>query len=381
MTMRTGRGGLTLVEVLIAAAIGLVVAAVALPMIQDARETARSTACRNNLKTIGLALHNYQETFGGAYPPGVVAGLTDGGKVGADGGATGWSWRVMLLPFLESTPHFDRIDFDRSYGDFDSATAAAIDFASPAWRCPADPRPVTEAVNSPTDPFANPAARTASYYGNAGAFEEPLTAADVPAVWRDKVVSNGLFGANNSVRIGDVRDGTSNTVITGEAVRGPASLYGTIAPGGGLLRKESGAVERTGDAGAAAGDVVLNAVMRTGEYRMNSPLPEARLLGFSSGHAGGGNFGMADGSVRFVSDTYPFRPRPGETDRGCDADPYDASADAEAVVNGRCGRGVYGRRITVCLPGSPKEASPEFAHMAANFGLYQSLFARRDGLR
>lgn len=136
--------GFTLVELLVVIAIIGILIALLLPAVQAAREAARRSQCTNNLKQIGLALHNYHDTFK-TFPPGVIWGQgCMGANVGGDTGrdmcpgttpppAHHHTWNALILPFLEQKPLYDTIDFKRpAWGQ------AFVGTAVPVLRCPSD---------------------------------------------------------------------------------------------------------------------------------------------------------------------------------------------------------------------------------------------------
>jgi prepilin-type N-terminal cleavage/methylation domain-containing protein len=108
--------GFTLIELLVVIAIIAILIALLLPAVQSAREAARRTQCRNNLKQIGLALHNSESTFG-TFPPGFISRVTGPWPGGANDPVPeigpGWSVFAMILPQLEQTALHQRIDFNR----------------------------------------------------------------------------------------------------------------------------------------------------------------------------------------------------------------------------------------------------------------------------
>ena len=129
--------GFTLIELLVVIAIIGVLIALLLPAVQSAREAARRAQCVNNLKQIGLALHNYEEAIG-TFPPGYVSSidrtvldacdLDQEKQNGVDLG-TGWAWGSMILPFLEQQPLYNSINFNLSvaYRQNDTCSLTALD--------------------------------------------------------------------------------------------------------------------------------------------------------------------------------------------------------------------------------------------------------------
>src|SRR5262249_20048797 len=194
MTKRP-RSGFTLIELLVVIAIIGVLIALLLPAVQSAREAARRIECTNNLKQIGIALHNYHDVLG-SLPWGVgheaMPGSPDGGQF--------WSALALALPFMEQLPLHNAINFDLtawvSFPENDTVKSTRIGL----FLCPADP-----------DRLTNPQGHT-NYAANFGTI--PITF--YPG-------SNGVFGPvpeTRIVRLGDITDGTSNTVAFGEFIKG-----------------------------------------------------------------------------------------------------------------------------------------------------------------
>jgi len=139
------RAGFTLVELLVVIAIIGLLVALLLPAIQAAREAARRTECSNKLKQIGLALHNYHDTYN-VFPPGAITKTTscslNTGNTRTDGGAP---WTVLTLPFMEQSSLHDRFDFSKPFASRwnDGATPNtnfSLQFTTNrTFHCPSDP--------------------------------------------------------------------------------------------------------------------------------------------------------------------------------------------------------------------------------------------------
>ena len=131
--------GFTLIELLVVIAIIAILIALLLPAVQAAREAARRTQCKNNLKQIGLALHNYESTFG-AFPPGFISRVTGpwpgGGNDPVPEAGPGWSLFAMILPQLEQAQLHGQIDFNRPIIDPINQVARSTNVT--AYRCPSD---------------------------------------------------------------------------------------------------------------------------------------------------------------------------------------------------------------------------------------------------
>ena len=104
--MRTRRRGFTLVEVVLIAAVIMVLMSLSLPAMQEAREAARRSVCENHLKQMGLAMHNYHDTHR-TFPPGWVS------QTPAAGEGPYFGWGTFLLPFLDQAPLFSKLAFDK----------------------------------------------------------------------------------------------------------------------------------------------------------------------------------------------------------------------------------------------------------------------------
>ena len=303
--MRPNRRGFTLIELLVVIAIIAVLIAMLLPAVQAAREAARRAQCANNLKQIGLALHNYHDAIG-AFPPGL---LSRPDPSTGDNSGPGWGWGAMILPQMEQSALFNAVNFALPIEVAANQTARLTVVNS--YLCPSDGSLLrtftvvdsTAAAGPPPVP-GNPICDVASssYVGSFGKGDVsslyPYNPTDDPP-GRDN--GEGLFFRNRSIRIAEVIDGTSQTFAVGERSQhlSRATWTGAITNASvplTELQAVTGFDPESGDA------LVLS---HTGEDRgPNSVRPHADQ--YWSRHPGGAQFVLADGSVKFVKEQIGF---------------------------------------------------------------------------
>jgi prepilin-type N-terminal cleavage/methylation domain-containing protein/prepilin-type processing-associated H-X9-DG protein len=210
--------GFTLIELLVVIAIIAVLIALLLPAVQSAREAARRAQCTNNLKQIGLAMHNYH-TGQNVFPMGVSASQNTWniGKCGVAAPGlvswNGWSCQALMLPFLEATPVYNAINFS-----FDPLVCSSQPFSNtafltsiPGFLCPSDP------LSGPKTGFIN------NYCASEG------TTIGWAQYYPSR--STGVFSYQTPYGLSDITDGSSNTVAFGESLvgtggNGPVSYKG-----------------------------------------------------------------------------------------------------------------------------------------------------------
>jgi prepilin-type N-terminal cleavage/methylation domain-containing protein len=266
-----GLRGFTLIELLVVIAIIAVLISMLLPAVQQAREAARRTQCKNNLMQIGLALHNYEMAFE-ILPPGCV---NESGPIRNVETGYHMSWIVQILPMMDQANVFSSIDFNAS------VYAAANDrFRSTvlsSLTCPSDWQ---RAITS-----GNQTIGMSNYAASFGGDDVPID-----------MKNNGVMFLNSSIGFREIRDGASNTIMAGEkCVVEDANELGWMSGTKSTLRNTGVALNRGWDVGGAA----------TGAARFRKALPppdDMSTSGFSSHHTGGAQFVLADGSVRFISE-------------------------------------------------------------------------------
>ena len=345
--------GFTLIELLVVIAIIAVLIALLLPAVQSAREAARRAQCVNNLKQIGLGLHNY-ESAQGSFPPGGVADESKGGIWGGAGSNNVASWRALILPQMEDGAKYNAINFNVSLNNSTSPGAQWTGYmaSSNAWICPSDDNfqgvspgfrnagsatvlwgnwpngsvpanPITGAAETRI-PVANYQGSFGDNYcigaltGSGGPWETP-TSVPVgtmlpggaprigwPGFWgtnfnetnsvRGPGQLRGIFSYRNSgtpvVTIAGIPDGTSNTLLCGETI--PAQVADAN------FWNHNGCTFGT--------TVPINwETLRAVRVQFGDPDFKSRYSyaskGLKSKHPGGANVLFCDGSVKFLKST------------------------------------------------------------------------------
>lgn len=282
------RRAFTLIELLVVIAIIAILVAILLPAVQQAREAARRTQCRNNLKQLGIALHNYHDKHR-CLPPGYVS-LYD--SSGNDTGP-GWGWSSFILPEMEQAPVFQKIDF--RVGIETSANVAIRESTFASFHCPSDdcqqswPARKYDVVSGNVLNTICSVGST-NYVGMYG-ISEP------------GVDGEGVFFRNSKIAFQDITDGLSQTIVVGERSHrlGEATWTGSVT--GALL---------AGDPSDGVGQMVPEhgsgmTLGHVGERRGPGD-PRSDANQFFSRHSGGGvQFLFADGHVSFLAPSFDYR--------------------------------------------------------------------------
>lgn len=281
------RRGFTLIELLVVIAIIGILVGLLLPAVQQAREAARRTQCRNHLKQIGLALHNYHDMLQ-TFPPGYIS-LFD--AAGNDTGP-GWGWSSFLLPQLEQSSLYNQINFN--VGIEHSANSAVRLQKMPTFLCPSDSAPnrwQTAKRDLSTGAFQSNICEVASanYVAVFGTFE--------PGVDGD-----GVFFRNSNIKFRDLTDGSSSTLMVGERSfrLGEATWTGAVT--GAVIIPDGSDGVGTGPPESAASLILGHSGdgYSPGDRR-------SHVNQFYSLHSGGVNFLFADGHVSFLSSSLDYR--------------------------------------------------------------------------
>jgi prepilin-type processing-associated H-X9-DG protein len=271
---------MTLIELLVVIAILSLLIALLLPAVQQAREAARRTQCRNNLKQIGLALHNYHDTHN-TLPIGYCSRMRY--VDGAADTAPGWSWASYILPQLDQGPLYNQFNWSLS-----PTTLAAIRSTVPVFLCATD-LTASGPWDIPDESGATVAQAAPSSYA-------AVCGSD--SVSPEDDTGDGLFFRNSGIRMAHITDGTSQTIAIGErafcisrGVWAAAVNTGTITPG--PQNPQAGRKEH----GPAATLVLVHSHLNN-----TREADDCGLEHYSSLHFGGSHVLFADGSVHFIRD-------------------------------------------------------------------------------
>jgi len=290
--------GFTLVELLVVIAIIAILIALLLPAVQAAREAARRIHCTNNFKQVGIAMHNYHSSYG-TFPPGFVYFHPSAPDNDPPNYLFyGYGWSVVLLPYSEQAEIFDQSEAESpvhtGLGSYDNPCMGEMQV--PFYLCPSDPQKELcgigslykncdgTADNDNRDWFRTNAygvcdkdsvwfAPKGSSIPDAGQLYQ------TPALHADGILMN-----RNAIRVAEIFDGTTNTLMVGEVTGGEPGSHQGPTWAAFVLRSTAGGIN---GAGSIPGE---------GEYYGS---PEQS---FSSYHPGGCHFAMADGSVHFITE-------------------------------------------------------------------------------
>ncbi|HCS50398.1 DUF1559 domain-containing protein [Rubinisphaera sp.] len=292
------RAGFTLIELLVVIAIIAILVALLLPAVQQAREAARRSSCKNNLKQLGLALHNYHDTHN-AFPFGTITRINGPAPAPATSNSR-QNWFHLILPFVEQGALYDTIA-PRIFNNTSTYSIAERDTVIQTFMCP-------------TDPNKGKRGSQASNQGFHGNYVPCHGSGDAGAN-NTFAMTNGMFYPISSVEMSDIHDGTSNTIMLGEI---KIQLDGIAAKGAGNVV--------CGGAHDLRGRYWNGYHGNTTFTTMRPPnTPVGDLLQYCNGtddipcrgcvttdgnpeiharswHAGGVQFVLADASVRFVSE-------------------------------------------------------------------------------
>jgi len=317
-------GGFTLIELLVVIAIIAVLIALLLPAVQSAREAARRSQCVNNLKQLGIAIHNYHDA-NGSLPP------TSG-----TGGPTHWSMKSRILPFLEQQPLFNSINFSFSpYSSNMQINYTVQQTRVDGFLCPSDKNPGSSRADEPGTNYPN-------NVGVNPAYSDYVPSGPAYFIGKFPKGSKALCRGGESpadsicwtLDFGNARDGLSNTVMFSEFVKGTAVLkgdglhmvYSVTVSECDFYNDPNPNIQLNAACQAATtfayqfkGALWVNAKMGWGGGYSQSIAPNKKaciyngrpvsstdmfnLIGASSYHPGGVNALFMDGTVKFIRDS------------------------------------------------------------------------------
>ncbi|EAQ80620.1 DUF1559 domain-containing protein [Blastopirellula marina] len=294
------RGGFTLVELLVVIAIIGVLIALLLPAVQQAREAARRMSCGNNLKQIGLALHNYHDVYN-TMPPGGFRYISDTPSSTNENtafGATSHSYLVAILPYVEFSAMADQ--FNDIQGWRGQPNRRVVIAVPQSYQCPSSTLPRSDhADETLLDSGSTVIGQmyAGHYVGNMGPIgsgyklfcKKPADSGSAPNCNSGNEVSDqGILGANSKIGFRDITDGTSNTIMVGEL---STNNYPT-----------GEAAPRAWSRGCPDHSCGMAKNVKFGINIQGFVSGNFNNMSFSSMHSGGAQVLMADASARFVSE-------------------------------------------------------------------------------
>jgi len=307
------RNGFTLVELLVVIAIIGVLIALLLPAVQQAREAARRMQCSNNLKQLGLALHNFENTY----------------QKLPMGNNSLYNWKITILPYVEQSVVYDQLDFSVVWGRFDGRTFTGnpilYDVTVPGLVCPSSPFPDRNPAMTYSGTSPN-WSQVHDYVGISGAYPDPQSrdsvCTQVNAVQSGTHCENGTFINFRGRKLAEMTDGTSNTLVIAEQSGQVDGIEKSANALGGWDGLRTNTVTTSSGSNVWNEDTPIDEITYSSGYTQGTatfryPINSSWLSGAPSGanswfdvntilnsyHPGGIEALLGDGSVRFVPET------------------------------------------------------------------------------
>ena len=287
--------GFTLIELLVVIAIIAILIALLLPAVQQAREAARRSTCKNNLKQLGLALQNYHDTHS-VFPPGGVIGPCGGSpptnltglQECGNGESLGGNWLLYILPQMEQGPLWDKAAPILSARDpLDYMNNIFGHFSPAAYRC----------SSHPWDRRSNVAFRSIEHMSR-GNYAANYGSGDLTASYSGQTA--GVFTINSSTNIRDITDGTTNTLLVGEV--NYINDVTADARGAWVYSGMGGSAFSTGRNPNSVTPDILSRCTNTAEMPCTEANDGTQIATLRSYHTGGVQVCLVDGSCRFISE-------------------------------------------------------------------------------
>ncbi|NQV24217.1 MAG: DUF1559 domain-containing protein [Rhodopirellula sp.] len=273
------RRGFTLIELLVVIAIIAILVALILPAVQQAREAARRSQCKNNLKQIGVALHNYHDVHG-TLPPGFI-GVDLTTKTPNINGMNSFGWGTMILPMLDQVPLYK--EFNTKVSLLDPINNPAVEAPTQkilsVYRCPTDTADDVWTLGDKSGNFLVQLS-SSNFVGHFGTQDLE----DCELTPNQQCIGDGAMYHNSVTRFRDFTDGMSSTFMVGERRSGNPGDFNSTWVGA-----------------PANGDEAMARVLGVADHTPNHP--NVHIDDFSSMHTGGCHMLAADGSVHFVGET------------------------------------------------------------------------------
>jgi len=314
MSEPTRRNAFTLIELLVVIAIIGILLALLVPAMQKVRAAAARVQCENNLKQIGLALHSYHDANKGL-PPGYSA---SGPYVdGATDTSPGWGWAAFILPYIEQDTVYRQLNFNQPIQNSPAIQTMLTVFVCPSDLTPQGPFPVPDGFGN-TICLAAPTSYAACCGSDASDTRDPT--------------GNGVFYRNSRIRMADIRDGTSETILVGERAWAKANgAWAGAIPGGVIMRGQDNPCQPD-----IPGAWYPSSTMAVAHGHLNNALVDpdgsAGMDDFSSMHDGGSFFVFADGSVHFIRSISNDNPDGSYTPDGLTFQALATRAGGELIV-------------------------------------------------